>query len=533
MDAPNLILRCLIDCMGNLDCMVLRPQLSIWRRLSLATGFFLTPDPLILTQLAIKTCFFQERLRHVFFFFPSFFIFFLSSPLSSSTFSLFVFSPSPPFSSSFRFFFFFSLASSLFSFLSCLLCVPPAFCFVSSAFFSLSLFLLLFSLLSLVLFPPFLFFLSSSLLSFLLVLPSFSIFSYAHLPLPSAPFFSPFFLSFLSFAPFIHFISLQFLYFLFLVYVAFFPVCFFSFLSCCTFSLLLLCFSLGFFFSSLVFSCLSQLACFYFIFFLSCLISSLLPSLVSPFPCFSSLLAPLSPLLSTILVFLFWATSLFVSLLFPLPSSLFPLPSSLFPLPSSLFPFHILILYLPSDLLSSVISLSPLVFSPPFLLFTYLPPFLFFFSSFSSGLLSLLVFSFGPSSFHISSSLLSMSSIYMWRFQNSTPSLNMKRKHCLRIKTNHKNSFIEECFRFVSSYRFFSPQHTREILGNLHINQNARGYYTLPYRNTQIAIQFFAYSEPRWWCVKGWNAAPLQNGLVRLVVKGVMKGVLVQGIRTG
>ena len=46
--------------------------------------------------------------------------------------------------------------------------------------------------------------------------------------------------------------------------------------------------------------------------------------------------------------------------------------------------------------------------------------------------------------------------------------LEMKHKDCLRRKTNHKNSFIEKCYRlFFSFYRFFNPQHTWEILGNI------------------------------------------------------------------
>ena len=74
-----------------------------------------------------------------------------------------------------------------------------------------------------------------------------------------------------------------------------------------------------------------------------------------------------------------------------------------------------------------------------------------------------------------------MSSICMWRFQNSTPSLNRKHKDSLRRKTNHKHCFIEDCYRFFFSfYRFFRPQLTSEILGNVLINQKARGYYTIP-----------------------------------------------------
>ena len=59
--------------------------------------------------------------------------------------------------------------------------------------------------------------------------------------------------------------------------------------------------------------------------------------------------------------------------------------------------------------------------------------------------------------------------------------LEMKHKDCLRRKPNHKNSFIEKCYRFFSFYRFFNPQHTWEILGNIHINQIERGFYKLPH----------------------------------------------------
>ena len=146
---------------------------------------------------------------------------------------------------------------SSFSFLSCLLCVPPAFFCGSSALFSLSLFLLLFSLLSCPLhLLSLLFVLFSAFLS--PPLTPLSLFSYSHRPLPSSPFFSPC-LSFLSILCALH-------PFHFYVSVCLFP---FSILSC-SFMLFFLfsfpvlpflffCFASHFsslLFSSLVFSCL-------------------------------------------------------------------------------------------------------------------------------------------------------------------------------------------------------------------------------------------------------------------------------------
>ena len=40
----------------------------------------------------------------------------------------------------------------------------------------------------------------------------------------------------------------------------------------------------------------------------------------------------------------------------------------------------------------------------------------------------------------------------------------MKRKHCLRRKTNHKTSFIEKCYRFFFLLSFFQPTaHLRDF----------------------------------------------------------------------
>ena len=40
----------------------------------------------------------------------------------------------------------------------------------------------------------------------------------------------------------------------------------------------------------------------------------------------------------------------------------------------------------------------------------------------------------------------------------------MKRKHCLRSKTNHKTSFIEKCYRFFFLLSFFRPTaHLRDF----------------------------------------------------------------------
>ena len=85
-----------------------------------------------------------------------------------------------------------------------------------------------------------------------------------------------------------------------------------------------------------------------------------------------------------------------------------------------------------------------------------------------------------------------MSSICMWRFQNSTPSLNRKHKRWLRRKTNHKICFAEDCYRFFPFIVFFRLQLTSEILGNVHINQKARGYYILP-RSTLTSFVFFFF----------------------------------------
>ena len=260
-----------------------------------------------------------------------------------------------------------------------------------------------FSLFSPVLSTSFLFSLSSSLLSFPLLSPPFpfSLILTALFPLlPSFLLALLSFLSFLSFASFILFISMfQFSYFLFQFYLVLSHVVFFSspFLFCLFSSFVLLLISLLFFsllWSSLVFS---RLACFYF--FLSHL-SYFFSSRFSCLPFFSASLSfwHLDCLCS--LLFLFFCAFLllghFSSLVFSLlfSSFLFPLPFLHYDLVSCFF-----LSCLVPALLSSVF-LYPLQSSHSFsLLLTSLPPFLLFFSSFSSGLSSLLFFSFEPSSF--------------------------------------------------------------------------------------------------------------------------------------
>ena len=54
----------------------------------------------------------------------------------------------------------------------------------------------------------------------------------------------------------------------------------------------------------------------------------------------------------------------------------------------------------------------------------------------------------------------------------------------LKKENKTQNIFFEKCYRFFfffSFYRFFSPQLTWEILGNIHVNQIERGSYKLPH----------------------------------------------------
>ena len=70
-----------------------------------------------------------------------------------------------------------------------------------------------------------------------------------------------------------------------------------------------------------------------------------------------------------------------------------------------------------------------------------------------------------------------MSSICMWRFQNSTPSLNRKHKRWLRRKTNHKICFAEDCYRFFFLLSFFQPTAHLRYFGQDSYKSNWTGLF--------------------------------------------------------
>ena len=89
-----------------------------------------------------------------------------------------------------------------------------------------------------------------------------------------------------------------------------------------------------------------------------------------------------------------------------------------------------------------------------------------------------------------------MSSICMWRFQNSTPSLNRKHKRWLRRKTNHKICFAEDCYRFFFLLSFFQPTAHLRYFGQDSYKSNWTGLF---YNSMSFRVPTTPYKKPPAW----------------------------------
>ena len=119
-------------------------------------------------------------------------------------------------------------------------------------------------------------------------------------------------------------------------------------------------------------------------------------------------------------------------------------------------------------------------------------------------------------------------SICMWRFHNSTPSLNRKHKRWLRRKTNHQICFIEDCYRFFSFIVFSDYSSPQWFWATL-----IKRHYTLPaiswlpratkkaeswthkmfhlYRTTAV-LCIYGFCLKKWWHVQKIFEQVLRNG---------------------